>query len=223
VTWLRALIAALALLSLALPCRADESEASLVLEAGPAFLNVQEPHDNPATTTVPGAGLTLGASYGVTDLLALDLAVGGALAPNAEYRDQPIPATPATRGNVIQDAACVRALVGFTLRFGARLIPTLGAHFGYQHHMLSNALLFNERDVALRALPDRSLDDLVATGSLGLDVRLNRHWLVGLAAQLSYGLGLSGNQLIAIEVPVRLTYSFYPGWFRSMRVARFED
>jgi hypothetical protein len=219
---MRSLVALAALALLPSFASADESEASFMLEGGPAFLRVQELHDVGSPTTILGAGGAMALTYGLSDLVSLDLSVGGAMAKNAEYRDVMIDET--TRGNVIQDALSLRAMTGITLRFGARWIPTLGVHVGYQRHMLSNAVLWRDPDVLLDGnLPNRSENDLLAAGSVGLEYRLDRHWLVGLSAQLTYGYGLGGNTLVALELPFRVTYSFYPGWFRSTRITRFED
>jgi hypothetical protein len=215
-----ALPAAALLLALAAPTRAwaDESELALSLEGGIGFMNVEDIENASATATgVGGTGMVQG-SYGLTDLFALDLGVGGGFVYTAEFHDQ---TTALGEGNKLHHVRALRVLTGVSARFGARLIPTAGLHVGYQHRWLTDGALFNDQSHRLGSFPDQSANDLLAAASVGLDYRINRHWLVGFAVQATYAVGTE-NSFASLEIPVRVTYAWYPGFLRSDRIVRFE-
>jgi hypothetical protein len=198
---------------------ADDEEATVAVEAGAALVHVGHGYGGNERTTVPGGGGTLRAAYGLSDLVTVEAAVGGMLALNAEHRG--IMVTEAA-GNVFQDVLAVRVTGGAALRFGARVIPTLSLHGGYQHRRLMNAVLFDDSNHWRADLAGASEHELVALAAAGVELRLDRHWHVGVNARAVYALG-GRSGFLSVEVPLRLSYAWYPGLFRSRRVTRFED
>lgn len=211
-------IVTLALLA-PLAARAEDEEAILSLDLGPSILRVGYVGDPARPATVAGGGGTVRAAYGLSDLVALEVAVGGVVALNAEHRgvmtdDGPL--------NVYQDIAALRATAGAALRFGARLVPTLSLHAGYQRRVGMNAVLFDDNHLLRGALPGATANELIGVAAAGLELLLDRHWHVGLSAQAVVAVGAE-TSFLAVEIPLRVSYAFYPRLFRSMRLIRFED
>ncbi len=197
---------------------ADDEEAYVIVDAGPAVLNVGHVHGGDQTATVAGAAANARVAYGLSDVLALEVAFGGMVGLNAEYHDVPM-----AGGDIhfFQDVVGFRTTVGASARFGARWVPTVSLHAGYQQRMLVNAMK-HDGQFQQGALPSATQHELVTLGSVGLELRLDRHWHVGISAQAALGVGAESG-FLGVEVPLRLGYAWYPGLFRSAHVTRFED
>jgi len=201
----------LALLVTLLPALAlaDEYEASVHLEGGPAAMRLEGPLDDGVTAGVVGARVGARATYGLTHTWAAEATLGALIGKGAEFEDQELPSE--GRGTAIKDPRAVRFTAGVTARLGVRFIPTLTAHIGIQQTFLSGGYSLAGGG-AVAALSDRSSTDLLAVVGAGLDYRVNARWIAGVSAQLVHAVSLSGNSYDAFEVPIHLSYYWYPRW-----------
>lgn len=72
-------------------------------------------------------------------------------------------------------------------------------------------------------IADEQTSDLIVAAGAGLDVRLGRRLAIGVAVQVTHAFPLSGGSFDSIEIPVRISYHWYPGWFRRLWVERLDD
>lgn len=212
---------------LAVPGRAlaDADEATLAFDAGPALFISQAPVYSSARSSRPGVGAGLRLGYGLSDLLELDLAVSGSLFEGVEYADQPVDDPRVTNGvaTIHHDHRGVRALAGMTARFGARLIPTVAVAVGYQQRVVSGGQLLDAGRNTMGPFDDAWASDLLVSAAVGLDLRLGRHLIIGVAAQVTHSFPLSGAGFDALELPIRISYQWYPGWFQRHDIERLDD
>jgi hypothetical protein len=213
-------VAALLAVLLAAPVLADDEEATLAVEGGPAFFRGTTPVYSSATTSRPGGGGSIRLTYGISDLLATDLSFGTGIAQAFEYEDQD---TEFGDGTIHHDLRAVRAMAGATLRFGARWIPTASLALGYQHRFLTGGSVITPERVQVGTFASESQSDILVLAGVGLDYRLGRHLVVGVGAQLAHAFSLGGGSFDAIEIPIRFSYSWYPGWFRRQHTERLDD
>jgi hypothetical protein len=201
---------------------ADAEEATLNVEGGVAVFRGETPVFSSDTTTRPGGAGGVRLTYGLTDLLAAEVGVGTAIGAAFEYRDQD-GGEMLGRGTSHYDLRAVRATAGVTARFGARWIPTANLALGYQHRSLTGGAFIDENRVLIDEIPGDSSSDLLVCAGVGLEYRIDRRFLVGVSAQLVHAFALGGPAFDAVEVPVRVSYAWYPGWFRSTSVERLDD
>ena len=213
-------LAILAVLLMSAVVRADDEEAYLGFEVGPALARSGQSYGEGGTSgNAAGASGTLVLAYGLTDTWTLDLAVGSQAVFNSRHDDVMLNGIPR---NIFTDVVTARTTAGISARLGARVIPTLGLRAGYQHRILRNAVQFDDTHFFQGDLDPVHENELIALASLGLEIRLNRHWHLGIAAQAVAALGGS-TRYLAFEAPVRLSYAWYPRLFRSMRTVRFGE
>jgi hypothetical protein len=202
---------------------ADAEEATLVGEAGLAMVRGTSPVYTDAATTRPGAAGGVRLTYGLSDLLTADVAFGAAVIEALEYAEQD---TEFGMGTTIHhDLRAMRATVGATARFGARWIPTASLAVGYQHRFLTGGSVINdpEQRRQLGVFDDESANDILVLAGIGLEYRLSRHLLVGVSAQVVHAFAIGGASFDAVEVPIHVSYSWYPGWFRRQYTERLDD
>lgn len=199
---------------------ADAEEATLAAEGGPSFIRGSSPEYTSATTTRPGGSGGVRLTYGLSDLLAADLSVGTAIAEALEYDEQD---TAYGRGTIHHDLRALRVMTGATARFGARWIPTASVAVGYQHRLLTGGAVIDEGRRQLGTFDDEAGNDLLVSAGVGLDYRLGRHLVIGLSAQAIHAFAINGSSFDSFEVPLRVSYSWYPGWFRKQYTERLDD
>jgi hypothetical protein len=199
---------------------ADAEEASLILEGGPGVVRGTSPVYGSAATMRPGGGGGVRLTYGLTDRFTAEAAVGTGIAEAFEYDQQE---TEYGMAIVHHDLRAVRAMVGASARFGARWIPTVTAAVGYQHRFLTGGAVINEQRRQLGVFGDESANDILVLAGVGLDYRINRHLVVGISAQVVHAFAIGGPSFDAVEIPIRISYSWYPGWFRKQYTERLDD
>jgi hypothetical protein len=172
-----------------------------------------------ATTRAGGSG-GVRLTYGLSDLFTADLSVGTAIVEALEYEEQE---TAFGMGTIHHDLRAMRVTAGATARFGARWIPTATVAVGYQHRILTGGAVIDEGRRQLGTFEDKSGDDILALAGVGLDYRIGRHLIVGLSAQAVHAFALGGASFDAIEIPIHVSYSWYPGWFRRQYTERLDD
>lgn len=220
--------ALLLLLTFPATARADAEEATLTVDGGPVLIRTQAPAHSTERATRPGGHAGVRLAYGLTDTFTIDLAVAGSLAEGVEYRDQELadPPPSVTRATIHHNHRAVRALAGVTARLGVRIIPTVSLGVGYQHRFTTGGVLLEEGrspPIMVDSVPDTQNAELLVAAGVGLDLRLGRRLALGVSAQVTHAFALSGGGFDALEIPVRLTYHWYPGWFRRRGIERLDD
>lgn len=204
-----------ALVALASPAHADEGELALHLELAPALLRVGDYAGLGHTAATAGgrAGLRLG--YGLSNLLALELGAG-VLYALPRLDDQPVPGrSEEIRGQERRSDLALRVTAGATARLGARFIPTVTAFTGYQHRLLLGVEYIGEGGAAIphpEATPQKTSSELLVGLGLGLEVRINASWVIGLSVQLVHAFSTAGQHYDAVEVPLVAGRYGYPAW-----------
>lgn len=190
---------------------ADEQEASIHLEIGPAVAWIEDARDQGATASLPGARLSLRATYGLSDAIAVELGLGATLGASTRFDGQTIESgQPAT---LDMSAHAFRLTSGATARLGVRFIPTVTLHLGYQHRLVPAGIFADPQTGAFLAeAPSRQLDDVIVLAGLGFDYRFNARWIAGISVQAVHAFSLDGNTYDAIEAPAHLSYYWYPRW-----------
>ena len=188
---------------------ADRYEATvgLTLHGGAARL----PEVGAATATVPAFGAAVRVTHAWRDPLAWDLQVGGTLTQPATYAGvmRTVSGRPQV-GDISRRTVTGAALVGAELRLGYRWIPTVRLGLGPQvrHRSASNLGIFPD------AVPAETSVDAVASLSLGLDVRLGAHRLMGVMLQVEHGQPLGDAPACdVVGVSLRLSHAWYPRWW----------
>jgi hypothetical protein len=204
-----------------LTVQADAEEASVILEGGPALFRGMTPVYTSATTTRPGGSGGVRVTYGLTDLFTADLAVATGIAEALEYEQQDT--SDFGMGTLHHDLRAVRATAGATMRFGARWIPTASLAAGYQHRLLTGGAVIDEQRSQIGTFADQSASDILVVAGVGLDYRLGRHLIVGISAHAVHAFAIGGASFDALEIPIRVSYSWYPGWFRKQGMERLDD
>src|SRR5687767_14274185 len=218
--WRRSLI--LGWLAVARVAWADAEEVSLHLEAGPTILRGEAPRFSSDTSTRPGGAGSVRLTYGLTDLLAAEVALGTAIAEAFEYANQD-GGEGLGMGTSHFDLRAVRATVGVSARFGARWIPTATVAAGYQQRFLTGGAFIDGERVLVDYLSTETASDLLVMASVGLEYRIDRHFMVGLSAQVVHAFALGGPAYDGVEIPLRVSYSWYPGWFKRQTRERLDD
>jgi hypothetical protein len=199
---------------------ADAEEATLAVEGGPSMFRGTAPMYTSAPTTRPGGSGGVALTYGLSDLLTADVSVGTAIAEALEYERQD---TEFGVGTIHHDLRALRVSVGGTARFGARWIPTVSVAVGYQHRFLTGGAVIDDGRRQLGPFGDKSGDDILAMAGVGLDYRLGRHMVVGVSARAIHAFAIGGSSFDGLEIPIRVSYSWYPGWFRPQYTERLDD
>ena len=208
---MRRAIILLALVALVTPstARADRYEATLSGAASAGLARVgQDSNGGDVTATAPALGASLRLSHAWRDALAWDLQLGGTLTQPATFDDVTMLInTRPEQGAVTRRTVTAAFQLGAELRLGARWIPTVRLGLGPQLRHRSGSDLGT---LAAVIPAETSIDALVSLG-VGVDVRLGRHLLVGLALQLDHTQGVTGNgALDVIGLTVRVSRAWYP-------------
>ena len=193
--------------------RADRREASVHGALVGGAFTTGDVDGGDATATVPLAGLALRASYATRDSFQYDVALallrgGDATFPSHTF--MPAGAPPAT-GPYRAATTLTRLDAGVTLRLGVRWIPTARLAAGVQLRRIGPVTV-DAMPAIDDARPAALAVDLVGSATLGLDHRVNRRLIVGLAAGGSLAVPLGGASARTLEVTVHGAYYWYPRW-----------
>lgn len=192
---------------------ADRREASLHAELVGGALTTGDVDGADATDTVPLAGLAVRASYATRDSFQYDVALALLRAGEATFPSHtfmPVGAPPAI-GPYRAGTTLTRLDAGVTLRLGVRWIPTARFAAGVQLRRVGPVTV-DAMPVIDDARPAQLALDLVGSATIGLDHRINRRLIVGLAAGSSIAVPLGGAAARTVELTVHGAYYWYPRW-----------
>lgn len=208
------LLAAALLAGMPARAHADRREASVHAHLLGGLLSA----DDSATAdagTGPAGGIAVRASFATRNSFQYDASLSF-LAGQASFdegtftpMDQPTftgPFTIATQA--------LRLDAGATLRLGVVWIPTIRLAAGLQaRHLGAPTVEIGGVMTSDESRTGRTADyalDAVAVASLGLDHRINRRLIVGLAAGASYAVPLGGESFRTLELTAHAAYYWYP-------------
>lgn len=203
---------ALALVALAIApavAHADRYEASLAAEVHGGVARIGE--RGTAAELVPAFGVGGRVTHAWSNALAWDVALDATVTQPATFPDAEAEVDGrSTRGPATRRTTTASAAVGAELRLGVRVIPTVRLGLGPQLRYRTGSDLGTAIDAIA---PSLTLDAVVSFG-LGLDLRLGRHRVVGLAAQLDHAQPLGdGAPHDVIALTVRFSSYWYPRWW----------
>jgi hypothetical protein len=210
---LTAAIAAAVVAAPAADARADRREASLHGHLVAGALATGDVDAGAATDRVPLLGLALRASYTTRDRFQYDVALsllGAGAAAFPAHTFAP-PGRPPVTGPYQVGSLVTRLDGGVTLRLGVRWIPTVRLGAGLQLRRVGEARVAAGAGTFVGRDPRLELD-LVGTATVGLDHRVHRRLVVGVAAGGSLAVAGGGASTHTVEVTVHGAYSWYPRW-----------
>lgn len=204
------LVAACATTSLgATTASADRYEATVRIEAHGGMARVGAPGAAPATAPAVGAALRLGHAW--TNTTTWDLGLAGAVTQPASFRDvdTAVDGRPVT-GDTSRRTIALAPQLGAELRWRRRQQPFVRLALGPQLRYQTAATIDSYPD----ALPAGwSLDAVVSVG-VGVDLRLGRGQLLGLAVQLDHAQALGDEPPVdTLGVSLRIGRAWYPRWW----------
>lgn len=194
--------------------RADADEASIDVHlVGGLARAADADAANDEIASAPLAGLTGRVSYATRDWLQYEAALTFAGTAAASYGMGTFtpPGRPPATGPFSLSTQMTRLELGVSVRFGVRLIPTLRVFAGAQGRHRGAAT------VDLMGLSTTGRDaeltfDLVGGAAVGLDYRVNRRTIVGVAVGGTQAVPLGGPALQTLEGYAFWSYYFYPRW-----------
>ncbi len=207
-----------ALLTAAAPgvARADAEEASLHAHA---IFGVARLADGDSTSgepaTAPLAGLAVRGSYATRDWFQYDASVALAATGAATFGEGTFapPGAPPVTGEYETTAQLARVDAGVTLRLGVRFIPTVRLALGAEGRRVSAPTVMLGAGVERDDVRAASLGvDLLGSFGVGLDVRLDRRNVIGVAVGGSYAVPLGGDAFQTVEGYVHWSRYWYPRW-----------
>lgn len=206
---------ALVLLLAAEPASADRREASLHAHVvgGMAIASDAAVDDR---ATAPMGGIALRASYATSNTYQYDvslslLATGAAAFPEATFAP---PQRPAVTGPYTITSQMTRIDAGVTFRLGVAWIPTVRLAVGGQGRRRGGPVVMDEgSEVTGEARLGRGTElgfDVVGAATAGVDHRINRRLIVGVAAGACVAVPLGGEPLHTLELTAHAAYYWYP-------------
>lgn len=165
--------------------------------------------------SAPLGGLAVRASYATSNTFQYDvqlslLGTGGASFPSTTFAP---PGRPAVTGPYTISHQLTRLDGGVTLRLGVAWVPTVRLAVGGQARRAGGpTVMSGGSEVTGEDELGRGSElgfDLVGTGTIGLDHRINRRLIVGAAAGASYAVPLGGESFRTIEVTFHAAWYFY--------------
>jgi hypothetical protein len=196
---------------------ADESEASVHGEVGPAVVRtrVSDAGHASAPTLAPNEAeitralrLSLRGSWGLSDTWALEVGAGALVTGTIEAPGPPVPG--GTSSIYRERPVALRGTLGLTARLGVQWIPTVSIFGGYQLRLATGRTQVSSSGSQVAAYDvDRSSDVLVGAG-VGLDYRFGARWVGGISIQAVHAFAMDGTSYDAIEVPIWLAWYWYP-------------
>jgi hypothetical protein len=200
---------ALALVCAPLPARADRYEATVTGDLHGGVARIGE--TGAAAAVVPAFGASVRLSHAWRDQLAWDVQLAGTLTQPATFKDAAMTVEGRPQvGDVTRRTTTVAAQLGAELRLGWTWVPTVRLALGPQvrHRGASDLGIFPD------AVPAAVSLDGVASLGLGLDVRLGRRRVIGIALQVDHAqpLGDAASHDV-LSVTLRLGHAWYPRWW----------
>ncbi len=168
------------------------------------------------TGSAPLGGLAVRASYATRNAFQYDvslslLATGGAAYPSTTFMP---PGRPGVTGPYTVAQQLTRLDGGITMRLGVAWIPTVRVALGAQGRRQAGPVV---ESAGGEVMGEESLGrggslgfDLVGSGTVGLDHRINRRIIVGAAAGASMAVPLGGDAFRTFEVTAHAAYYWYP-------------
>ncbi|RMH36704.1 MAG: hypothetical protein D6689_21940 [Deltaproteobacteria bacterium] len=206
-----AIAAAIAAVAAPRAARADAQEASIHVELLAGRIAVADPGvDRPAASAAAG-GVGVRATLATHDAFAYELAVRILQGGDVRYGGVAIGGR---EGELSRTPRAFRAAGGLTLRLGARTIPTVSVWAGGQLRTASGGRIVEPSTGAVVGdIGGATATDVVAGGSLGFDYRIDRHWIVGIAAGGGAAIWSSAGSYREITALAHVSYYGYPRWF----------
>jgi hypothetical protein len=191
---------------------ADEGEISLHGHAqfGKAKVGIREAPGQTDTGSFVGAGARV--TYATSHWYAYEAAV--LLAQLDERMRYTVDALGSSETRSWR-MGWVRADLGVTGRFGARVIPTVQLALGVQTRVAWRGRaepaigIHEEPEEQWRDLSEHLAIELLGTVGAGLDYRLDDHWIAGMAVTGQHAL-LAEAPFQAIAATFYISYNFYP-------------
>jgi hypothetical protein len=211
-TWMIWMLLASLWLALEPEAHADEGEVSLhgLVQLGKARLGIREAPGQTDTGSFVGAGARV--TYATRHWYAYEASV---LLAQLDHRMRYTVDALGYEETWRWRMSWVRADLGVTGRFGARLIPTLQLALGVQTRVAWQGRsepgigIHAEPDQKGRDLSDRMALQLIGTVGAGLDYRLGDQWIAGLAVTGQHAL-LAEAPFQSIAATFHISYYFYP-------------
>jgi hypothetical protein len=193
---------------------ADDREASLELQVGPAAIHVN-PAEADASDTMGGGWLGFRGTYGLTDTFAAELHLGALMAGGTTFYDLRDPGSELA-ADLRWNTVSARSLVGLTARLGVRYIPTVSILAGYQHTFVTEGTYIGrETSEVVGSVGRNNMGAFVVGAGVGFDYRLGARWVVGASLQVVHGFTPDGEAFDSIELPIRIAWYSYPEmWLR---------
>jgi len=191
--------------------RADRYEASIHVQPTGGLAWVRD-RDASEAATVPSAGLSVRATYGLRNWLAIEVELGGAALGTAQFTDVPITiggGQPAVV-DIERATRTGRATAAATLRLGVAWIPTVTVGLGGLARWQGDGIVVGEgtqvdgREAGLSA-------DGIGFARVGLDHRINRRLVVGVSVGASHTI--RSPTIASVDGTLGLAYYWYPGWW----------
>lgn len=206
---MRSRIAALALALAPAPAAADRFEAAVIIEAHGGMARVGAPSADAETTAAFGGALRLAHAWSNT--ITWDVGVAATLTQPATFRDvdTTVDGRPVS-GDATRHTAAIAPQLGAELRWRRRQQPFLRLAIGPQLRHQSAATI----DTYPGALPAGWSLDAVATLGVGLDLRIGRGQIIGLALQVDHAQSIGGEPPVdTLGLTVRVGRAWYPRWW----------
>ncbi|MEZ4399946.1 MAG: hypothetical protein R3B06_07995 [Kofleriaceae bacterium] len=188
---------------------ADRYEATLTATVHGGMARVGAP--GAAAETAPAFGGAVRLAHAWRNSVAWDVGIAGAVTQPATFRDAEATVNGRTvTGDATRRTATIAPQLGAELRWGLRRQPFVRAALGPQLRYQSAA----DVDIYPAALPAGWSLDAIASLGVGVDLRVGRRNIVGLALQLDHGQPVAGGAPVDIlGLTVRVGRAWYPRWW----------
>lgn len=190
--------------------RADAREASLFAHALAGWAALGDPAAPGQTRALPVAGTAVRFTYATHDVFAYEAEL--ALARTAAVARFPDVMFAGFRGDLARVSYLGRAQAGVRLRLGARFVPTLHLAAGVQAHAAGDARLLLPGDIVMPGPAPALRWAPVASAGLGLDYRIDAHWVAGASITALTALAPGDTGFRSIEGGAHVSYFWYPHW-----------
>jgi uncharacterized membrane protein len=189
--------------------RADRYEASTGASVHGGVARVGE--TGSAAVVVPSFGAQARLSHAWSDSLAWRVAAAATITQPATFTNATAIVDGRTEyGDINRRTITSSVVAGAELRLGARVIPTVSLAVGPQLRYRTASDL----GTFIAAIPSALSLDAVASIGVGVDLRLNRHRVIGVALQFDHAQSLGGDpSLDVIAISLRFDHYWYPRWW----------
>jgi len=160
-----------------------------------------------APDSAPFFGLGARFTYATSDHFAYETRLSLAQTGMARYAGVTYESD---EGELERATRLARLTAGVTARLGVRFIPTLHLSAGAQARQLVSGRIVDQTGAGLASVPNASEIDLVVSGAVGFDYRVNRRLVLGASAGATHAFG--GPAYDAVQGTAHLAYYWYPRW-----------